>query len=904
MNNQLSELPPVIAELKNLQSLYLSGNQLSELPPVFAELKNLQSLDLSGNQLSELPPVIAELKNLQSLNLSYNQLSELPPVIAELKNLQSLYLSYNKLSELPKDFEAKFGKLDVISLDENQLGHPPQNVADQGLEAILNYLRQETEPLWVSKMVVVGQGRVGKTSLLRCLRDNEFLPDQSSTHGMLIGDLELGHPSEAGVMMKLNTWDFGGQEHYHAPHQYFLTDRALYLIAWNAGQNYKDGGVLYWLDTVTARAPKAKILIVATHVDQREPDLPFESLKEKYKKNVVGQLFRISNKTGEGRDELRQAIAEHAAEINLMGLQWAVPWRKAADALQRKAKKKKRYLTEKEMVATFSRNGVKDPLQQKILARRLHELGEILYFGDNVELKDWIMLNPEWVTKIISRVLDSKEVAENQAVLTLRQRDILWPDIEPPLRDHLLKLMDEFDLSYEVKDDNAKRNSETRAKSLVVELLPQDENRNYHALWDAMPAEPEISMKLQLDRIPPAGIPTWFIAQQHRYTTMIHWRLGALFADPPNKPRHLALLKASPTMETVTLAVRGPFPIDMFSRLKDGLLKTFDRFPGMGFTILIPCKCSKGCQKEWPYEELMEACEQGLPELPCLNNRPFKYAPVEKMLYGHGPVLAMTEQIQRIAEQTDAINSRTQRIESAVEDSHALYQREFTKLFNSIQESEFQSCPNVFALRPGGGDGDLIGLLEPIRYASRGGLGGMMDDMRDRFGRQTMELQLYCQQPGHWHPVGYERGKNNPATGLYQIEVDSEFLQSVGPYLLKLAKIMKYVAPLAGYVLPGLADSAAEEYRKQFKQDVDRWVKLADTASKKAPELLEESSASKYGRSVDAREARMVAGAQLRGLRKALAEKDTAENWGGLLRRMTPEGHWLWLCAEHWEEYR
>jgi len=916
-------LPPAIFyrpfrtfwDLHNLQRLITVGNQLEKVPNGIGRLANLRELKFGGyfrkwqewlgNKLSELPPVIAELKNLQSLDLSSNQLSELPPVIAELKNLTELYLSGNRLKELPKDFELKLGKLSVLNLENNQLGHPPQEIADQGLEAILNYLTQETKPEWVSKMIVVGQGRVGKTSLLRRLgRENTFLPDESSTHGMLLGKLEVTHPTEPGVTMTLNTWDFGGQEHYHAPHQYFLTDRALYLIVWNAGQNYKDGGVLYWLDTVTARAKNAKILLVATHVDQREPDLPFESLREKYKRNLVGKLFRISNKTGEGRDELLQAIAEHAAEISLMGVKWAVPWRNAGNALQRKAKakKKKPYITETEMARIFSRNGVKDNRQQKTLARRLHELGEILYYGDRGDLKDWIMLDPEWVTQTISRVLDSKEVAANQAILTRERMDILWSHIEPELRRHLLKLMDEFDLSYEVKEDDTRRYSDTRAQSLVVELLPHDEHKGYHELWDAMPNDPEISMTLKLDRIPPAGIPTWFIAQQHRYSTMIHWRLGALFADPPppGKPRHLALLKASPTLETVSLAVRGPFPIDMFSRLKDGLLKTFDRFPGMNYEPLIPCKCQPGCEMMWPYKDLIEAHEQGLSELPCLKNRPFKQAPVEKMLYGHGPVSLVAEQLQRLVRTTDEIKETTQRTLVLAEDERAYFQREFTKLFNAIQSSELTASPNVFSIRFGNADRDLIGLLEPIRSTR------MIDKFRETFWRERLELQLYCQADGHWHPVGDKRGTHDPESGLYQFDADSEFLQAVGPYFLKLAKAMKYVLPaVAGIPMPWITDD--KEFADQFKKDVERMQKLADSAAKSAPELLEESSNSKIGRRLaDSYGAHYASGQELRALRAMLdsVRGDPSKLWGRLSPGLTKEGHWLWLCPSHYEQYK
>ena len=45
-------------------------------------------------------------------------------------------------------------------------------------------------------------------------------------------------------------------------------------------------------------------------------------------------------------------------------------------------------------------------------------------------------------------------------------------------------------------------------------------------------------------------------------------------------------------------------------------------------------------------------------------------------------------------------------------------------------------------------------------------------------------------------------------------------------------------------------------------------------------------------------------GAALRALRKLLDEVDAKQNWGGLAKILTPEGHYLWLCEEHAEEYK
>jgi len=50
--------------------------------------------------------------------------------------------------------------------------------------------------------------------------------------------------------------------------------------------------------------------------------------------------------------------------------------------------------------------------------------------------------------------------------------------------------------------------------------------------------------------------------------------------------------------------------------------------------------------------------------------------------------------------------------------------------------------------------------------------------------------------------------------------------------------------------------------------------------------------------------AEQIEGAELRALRKLLDEVDKKQEWGGLKKVLTPEGHYLWLCEEHAAEYK
>ena len=86
-------------------------------------------------------------------------------------------------------------------------------------------------------MLVVGDGKVGKSSVVGRLIYNTYNPQKQTTLGVEINDEMKVVQSEVkgdGEPVKLNIWDFGGQEIQHSTHQFFLTTRSLYLLVVDA----------------------------------------------------------------------------------------------------------------------------------------------------------------------------------------------------------------------------------------------------------------------------------------------------------------------------------------------------------------------------------------------------------------------------------------------------------------------------------------------------------------------------------------------------------------------------------------------------------------------------------------------------------------------------------------------
>lgn len=50
------------------------------------------------------------------------------------------------------------------------------------------------------------------------------------------------------ILLRIRTWDFGGQREYYATHQYFLSKRSLYLVVWKIPDGQKGiSEIFHWL---------------------------------------------------------------------------------------------------------------------------------------------------------------------------------------------------------------------------------------------------------------------------------------------------------------------------------------------------------------------------------------------------------------------------------------------------------------------------------------------------------------------------------------------------------------------------------------------------------------------------------------------------------------------------------
>jgi len=151
-NNVFNELPPELFRAHKLLTLRVAGNELTKVSPDIRNLQELTLLDLAKNQIHFIPTEIKTLESLEKLYVQENELRDIPP-IGNLKNLKKLRLNKNFLGSLPQGTAALM-QLEELSLSDNQIGDLPFGVGYLACLRILDIRnnRFETFPQQLLKL--------------------------------------------------------------------------------------------------------------------------------------------------------------------------------------------------------------------------------------------------------------------------------------------------------------------------------------------------------------------------------------------------------------------------------------------------------------------------------------------------------------------------------------------------------------------------------------------------------------------------------------------------------------------------------------------------------------------------------------------------------------------------------
>ncbi|MFM1798724.1 MAG: hypothetical protein RLZZ117_1002, partial [Cyanobacteriota bacterium] len=599
-----------LAALTQLTSLDLAANGVGdEGAASLAALTQLTFLDLGWNGIGDNGAAsLAALTQLSLLDLSHNPVVETTP-FASMARLTCLNLKGTKVQDLSplrflleRGLEAKWeehGFKNGINVYNCPLIHPSPETVQRGQDDVLNYLReidlQGEDHLYEAKVLILGDGGAGKTSLLRRLyqTDRPLPAEEESTKGIDIH--RHAFTNAAGRPFQLNVWDFGGQQIYHATHQFFLTKRSLYILVddtRNNNQAAQDDGFKYWLEMIEALSERSPVLIFQNEKAGRSKVIDEDGIKGRF--TNVKEVYRGNLDQPKAAEALAAAICFHVQQLPHVGE--AVPARWLAIRAELEERKLQApFISRKEYFQIYGRHLEFDETKALRLSRHLHDLGVFLHFQENSLLSRYVILQNTWATEAVFNVLDDEPTKARSGYFGEADCQRIWAEhIYEDMHPELRALMEKFELCYKLRDQHPETWLAPQLLSPVVPEAVKD--------W---PRSDDLVLTYCYSFLP-KGLISRLMVRMHRFVRQPErsWRNGVCFAQGPTE----LLARVSSSGQEIELRARGPERKALLNVIASDLDALNDSFEGLRDKVrkFVPCLCSK-CRHSTTPERYQEA---------------------------------------------------------------------------------------------------------------------------------------------------------------------------------------------------------------------------------------------------------------------------------------------------------
>jgi internalin A len=464
---------------------------------------------------------------------------------------------------LPKEIQL-LDNLGFIGLEGSLLNIPPEILKAGDAAAVFKAYFEQRRAIGEAKLILVGQGSVGKTSLIKRIVENNFNEKETKTEGIEIYKWKVR--SSVGKKISLNIWDFGGQEIMHATHQFFLTKRTLYVLVLDSRISQEENRLEYWLMIIQSFGGTAPIILVGNKIDQQPLDIDKTGLQKKYPQ--IKAILETSCADGRGIDDLRATIATEIAQLPHINDELPEKWFNIKDKL---AERDDNYLPYKKYLEICNQHDVKDETSQRTLIGFLHDLGTMLHFQDDLRLSELGVLNPQWVTNGVYKILNSHTLFHNKGILQLKDLSEILPADEYPRNRHgfIIDMMEKFELCYAFDGK--------RDQYLIPDLLSKSEPDTGD--WGG-------ALEFQFHYpVLPSSIISRFIVRMNPFISKnTVWRAGVVL----NLEGSRALVKADTEDRRIYISVQNGNPRLALSAIRNQLKSIHKTISGLEASEKVP----------------------------------------------------------------------------------------------------------------------------------------------------------------------------------------------------------------------------------------------------------------------------------------------------------------------------
>lgn len=311
-----------------------------------------------------------------------------------------------------------------------------------------------------AKVVLLGDGGVGKTALLAALRGEPWQPT-APTHGSVVHVLPVVQ-DQGDVVRELTLWDLAGQPGYRLLHQIHLDDLAVAVVVFDHCTSATLESVAYWVRALRQAAKyrpegshRVARILVAARTDMPGAALGRKQIDDGLENGGFDEYCMTSARTGEGIAALRAAIEKHV-EWDAMTIVTSPNILRTLRAFVRvKADSGRLLAKEKELIADFRAahgelTGAGDPLEHAM--SRLATMGQIRRLG----FGDLLLLQPQYIDVYAGAVINTA-LKESDGMAALAEHRLLDVALDLPFSERIADPSDERLLILATAEDLLRR---------------------------------------------------------------------------------------------------------------------------------------------------------------------------------------------------------------------------------------------------------------------------------------------------------------------------------------------------------------------------------------------------------------------------------------------------------------
>lgn len=626
---------------QNLISLFINYNQIQKLENL---PQSLTRLGAGNNQIQKLEGLPYNLTLLSVNNNKIQKLENLP------QNLNGLDIRSNQITNLAEGWEqiSKKGlkiSQDIylsypdwsgtLSLYNNPFEIPPLEIVRQGHKAVVQYMEQYFEEkgkkdyLFESKLLIIGEPGAGKTTFARRLKNPEALMPkrEETTHGINVG--KWNFEIKAGTFKRLNhrdalfyvnLWDFGGQAIYHGTHQFFFSEKSLYVLLADTREEKADFG--YWLNTIEQlTGENSNLFILLNKRDNRVWQIDENGLKSRFG-TILKESKTVDLSNSKAIPNLQNRIKYWLKQLPEIGVPLIESWVRIREDL---AKEPTNTISFDHFRTICKKRGVTKSEFINNISRYFTRIGVFTHFIDDPILEGKVYLNSNWLTNSVYELLDNEEAQNKKGRLSLKEIRNIWSDKGLDFEvNKLVALLDKFGLMYRTP----------RGTFIVPRHLPDQQP---YKEWVYNAEQSILHFRYTFDKYMPKGLMSRLIVALHEYIPnhKMVWKRGVNIA---HNGAHSEIIERYGGLNQFDIRIAGSFQRDLLVIITQAFDKMLEQYKKLNYNKKIKCPCKECTQLNESYFHNTAEIEMALikkfnkPNLTVECKRSFEDIPIKDLM--------------------------------------------------------------------------------------------------------------------------------------------------------------------------------------------------------------------------------------------------------------------------------